>query len=119
MAALGQYGLLVLDRVQVGARAGFTQEHVAPLIHLPPRTCARRVASHARLKVSDGERAVRRLSRFDRAKQVFGTDEDARRWCDSRILTLGGKTPHEFAQPEPGAREIETIIGRIKHGVSS
>jgi putative toxin-antitoxin system antitoxin component (TIGR02293 family) len=56
---------------------------------------------------------------FDQAKKVFGTDENTRRWFNSRVLALGRKTPLEYAQTEPGAREVENIIGRIEHGVFS
>jgi len=56
---------------------------------------------------------------FSRAKQVFGTDENTRRWFNARILALGRKTPLEYAQTEPGAREVENIIGRIEDGVFS
>ncbi len=119
MAALVQEGLPVVDLVQFGERAGFTQEELAQLIHIPPRTYARRVASKARLKVPEGERALRLMRLFDRAKQVFGTDENTRQWFNSRILALGRRTPLEFAQTEPGAREVENIIGRIEDGVYS
>jgi putative toxin-antitoxin system antitoxin component (TIGR02293 family) len=56
---------------------------------------------------------------FERAKQVFGTDENTRRWFDSKVLALGRKTPLEYAQTEPGVREVENIIGRIEHGIVS
>lgn len=119
MAARVEEGLPVADLVQFGKRAGFTTDELARLIHIPPRTYARRVASKSRLKIPEGERAVRLMRLFERAKQVFGTDENTRHWFNSRILALGRKTPLEFAQTEPGAREVENIIGRIEHGVFS
>lgn len=119
MAQRVEEGLPVTEVVQFGKQAGFTTEELARLIHIPPRTYARRVASKARLKVPEGERAVRIMRLFERAKQVFGTDENTRRWFNAKILALGRKTPLEFAQTEPGAREVENIIGRIEHGVFS
>lgn len=119
MAQRVEEGLPVTDVVEFGKQAGFSTDELARLIHIPPRTYARRVASNARLKVPEGERAVRLMRLFDRAKQVFGTDENTRRWFNAKILALGRKTPLEYAQTEPGAREVENIIGRIEHGVFS
>ncbi len=119
MAHRVEEGLPVLEIVQFGKQAGFSTEELARLIQIPPRTYARRVASKSRLKVSEGERAVRLMRLFDRAKQVFGTDENTRGWFNAKILALGRKTPLEYAQTEPGAREVENIIGRIEHGVFS
>jgi putative toxin-antitoxin system antitoxin component (TIGR02293 family) len=119
LAARVEEGLPVSELVQFGKRAGFTTDELARLIHIPPRTYARRVASKSRLKITEGERAVRLMRLFERAKQVFGTDENTRGWFNSRILALGRKTPLEYAQTEPGAREVENIIGRIEHGVFS
>lgn len=119
MAQRVEEGLPVAHVVEFGRQAGFTTEELARLIRIPPRTYARRVASNARLKIPEGERAVRIMRLFERAKQVFGSDEDTRRWFDARILALGRKTPLEYAQTEPGAREVENIIGRIEHGVFS
>jgi putative toxin-antitoxin system antitoxin component (TIGR02293 family) len=53
------------------------------------------------------------------AKKVFVTDENTRGWFHGRIRALGGKTPIEFARTEPGAREVEDLIGRIEDGIFS
>ena len=119
MALRVEQGVPVADVVEFGRQAGFTIDELARLIQIPARTYARRVASKSRLKVPEGERAVRIMRLFDQAKQVFGTDEATHRWFNSRILALGRKTPLEFAQTEPGAREVENVIGRIEHGVFS
>lgn len=119
MAQKVEEGLPVMDVVQFGRQAGFTTDELARLIQIPARTYARRVADKARLKVHEGERAARLMRLFDRAKEVFGTDENTRGWFNASILALGGKTPLEYAQTEPGAREVENIIGRIEHGVFS
>lgn len=112
-------GLPVVEVMQFGKQAGFTNEELARLIQIPSRTYARRVADKARLKVHEGERAARLMRLFDRAKEVFGTDENTRGWFNAGILALGGKTPLEYARTEPGAREVENLIGRIEHGVFS
>lgn len=110
-------GLPVMDVVHFGKQAGFTNEELARLIQVPARTYARRVADKGRLKIHEGERAARLMRIFDRAKQLFGTDENTRGWFNAKIPALGWKTPLEYAQTEPGAREVENVIGRIEHGI--
>jgi putative toxin-antitoxin system antitoxin component (TIGR02293 family) len=119
MASRVEEGLPVRDLVAFGRHAGFTNDELANLIHIPPRTYARRVATKSRLKVPEGERAVRLMRLYALAKKVFVTDENTRGWFHGRIRALGGKTPLEFARTEPGAREVEDLIGRIEHGVFS
>ncbi|HVS52141.1 MAG TPA: antitoxin Xre-like helix-turn-helix domain-containing protein [Opitutaceae bacterium] len=119
MASRVEEGLPVRDLVAFGRHAGFTTDELARLIHIPPRTYARRVAAKARLKVPEGERAVRLMRLYDLAKRVFVTDENTRGWFHGKIRALGGKTPLEFARTEPGAREVENIIGRIEDGIFS
>lgn len=119
MAQRVEAGLPVMEVVKFGRHAGFSTEELARLIHIPPRTYARRVATKARLKVPEGERAVRLMRIYDRARQIFGSSENTRGWLNARLRALGGRTPLEFAQTEPGAREVENILGRIEHGVFS
>lgn len=119
MAQRVEEGLPVLDVVEFGRESGFTIDELARLIHIPPRTYARRVAAKARLNVPEGERAVRLMRIYDHAKQIFVTHEHTRAWLNTALRALGGKTPLAFAQSEPGAREVENLIGRIEHGIPS
>ena len=112
-------GLPVMDIVKFGKQAGFTNEELAKLINVPARTYARRVADKSRLKLHESERAARLMRLFDRAKQLFATEENVRKWLHTELPALGWRTPIDFAQTEPGAREVENLIGRIEHGVYS
>lgn len=119
MARRVEEGLPVVDLVSFGRTAGFTSEELARLVHIPPRTYARRVAAGTRLKLPEGERAVRVMRLYHCARRVFGTHENTRGWLNARLAALGGRTPLDFARTEPGAREVENLIGRIEHGVFS
>jgi putative toxin-antitoxin system antitoxin component (TIGR02293 family) len=110
-------GLPVMDIVRFGKQAGFTTEELARLIQIPARTYARRVAGKARLKVHEGERAARLMRVFDRAKRLFVTEENTREWFNLELPALGWRTPLDFAQTEPGAREVEAVIERLEDGV--
>ncbi len=112
-------GLPVMEVVKFGKQAGFTNDELAKLINIPARTYARRVADKARLKLHEGERAARLMRIFDRAKQLFVTEENVRKWLHAELPALGWRTPIDYAQTEPGAREVENLIGRIEHGVFS
>ena len=110
-------GLPVTDLVAFGREAGFTVDELAHLVHIPPRTYARRVASKARLSLPEGERAVRVMRLYDHAKQLFATHENTRQWLNTELTALHGRTPLDFARTEQGAREVENLIGRIEHGI--
>jgi putative toxin-antitoxin system antitoxin component (TIGR02293 family) len=119
LVAQVEEGLPVMDVVAFGRSAGFTIEELANLIQIPPRTYARRVAGKSRLKVDEGERAVRLMRLYDRAKQIFGTHESTRRWLNRPLRVLGGRTPLSFGRTEPGAREVEAVLERLEDGVFS
>ena len=110
-------GLPVTDLVNFGREAGFTVDELARLVHIPPRTYARRVASRARLSLPEGERAVRVMRLYDQAKDLFVTHENTRRWLNTALPALADRTPLDFARTEQGAREVENLIGRIGHGI--
>jgi putative toxin-antitoxin system antitoxin component (TIGR02293 family) len=112
-------GIPVLDIVAFGREVGFTTEELAKLIQVPSRTYARRVAGKSRLKIDEGERAVRIMRLYDRARKVFGTNDRTRRWLNRPLRILGGRTPIDYARTEPGAREVEAVLGRFEQGVFS
>ena len=110
-------GLPVMDVVKFGKQAGFTNDELAKLINIPARTYARRVAGKGRLKVAEGERAARLMRVFERAKRLLGTEQNTREWFSLELPALGWRTPLDYAQTEPGAREVEAVIDRIENGV--
>ena len=118
-AQLVEDGVPIQDVVVFGREAGFTADELAKLVHIPPRTYARRVKAKARLDIPEGERAVRIMRLYDLAKAFFGTHENTRAWLNCQLPALGGRTPLDFARTEPGAREVESIIARIEHGIYS
>ena len=117
MALRVEEGVPVADVVEFGRQAGFTIDELARLIHIPPRTYARRVAAKSRLKIPEGERAARLMRVYDTAKRLFGTHDNTREWLNSELPALGGRTPLDFARTEQGAREVEAVVERIEDGV--
>lgn len=85
-------------------------------LDIPPATMARRVKS-GRLGRSESERALRLGRLLGRASDVFGGLDRGRRWLQEPQFALGGATPLQYAETEPGALEVERLIGRIEHGI--
>jgi hypothetical protein len=61
-----EQGVPVTDLVAFGRETGFTVDELAQLVHIPPRTYARRVASKARLSLPETAVAVLRMAGTDR-----------------------------------------------------
>lgn len=84
---------------------------------IPRRTLERRIASNAVLRMAESERVVRLGRIFARASDVFENRDAAAEWLHEPLAAIGGRTPLELSGTEPGAREVERILGRIEHGV--
>jgi putative toxin-antitoxin system antitoxin component (TIGR02293 family) len=102
------------NRLQ-GALAIPAQE-LAGIVQIPVRTLARR-QKEKHLDIDESERVLRIGSLFDRAVSVLGDEDQARQWLKSPQRALGGHTPLEYADTEPGAREVEDLLGRLEYGV--
>ena len=89
---------------------------VAELLGIPSSTLARRRRA-GRLGKDESERAYRVARLLDRATGVFGSLERARTWLKRPQYAFGGVSPLAFADTEPGAREVEDLLGRIEHGI--
>lgn len=94
---------------------GVTTEDLGRAINIPVRTLARKKT----FKPDESERILRVASCFQKALDVLGGREKARKWFSSPKRALGGKTPLEFCDTNPGAEAVEHLLGRIEHGVFS
>lgn len=91
---------------------------LAGVTHIAGRTFSRR-KKEGRLQIGESERLFRLAVLYDRAVEVLGDQERARAWFKGPKKALGGKTPLQYADTEPGAREVENLLGRLAHGVFS
>lgn len=119
MAARVSEGFSVQAALELGAELDISREQLATVIGIPERTLHRRLQHDERLRADESERVWRVLRLFRKAVQVLESEQRARQWFVSHPKALAGKTPLEFAATEPGAREIENLLGRIEHGVFS
>ncbi len=97
---------------------GLTVEAMAQKVGISVATLARRRHDGAPLDPAHGDRIVRYARLFWQAAQLFDLNEQtAREWLRRPALALGGATPLDYAETEPGAREVENLIGRLEYGV--
>jgi len=98
-------------------------EEMASLLGISPRTLKRRGESGTLTPVESerlyriSERLYRIARLFRKSTSVFESEEEARSWLKRPQMRLGGEVPLEIARLEPGAREVERLLGRIEHGV--
>ena len=104
---------------EVAAAAGVGRLALARVIGLPPTTLARR-----RKAGLLGEEESDRLMRVARLvalvhDMMLGDGKAARWWLVEPHELLDGESPLERASTEAGGRDVEDLIGRIRHGVFS
>jgi len=93
-----------------------SSSQLARFTHISIRTLQRR-RQQGRFQTDESERLLRVGVLFDRAIDVLGGIEAARGWMKTPRTSLAGKTPLEYCDTEPGAREVEDLLGRIEHGI--
>lgn len=91
---------------------------LARIVDISPRTLTRR-KQEGRLQPAESDRLWRIGYLFERASKLLGGPERAREWFKRPKKALGGKTPLEYTDTEPGAIEVEDLLGRLEHGVFS
>lgn len=97
---------------------GFSTRELAAVVGITPSTLSRR-RSAGTLKKDESERVLRIAHLVLRAIEVLDGEDHARKWLTEPVRALGGETPLRFADTEPGAREVERLLGRLEHGVFS
>lgn len=111
-----QRGLPYRSLESVRERLRMSAPEAATLLHIPPRTMARR--RHARkLDANESDRLYRLARVAAQAFAVFGTDDKAATWLHRPNRALNGDAPVRLLDTDVGARLVEDILGRIEHGI--
>jgi putative toxin-antitoxin system antitoxin component (TIGR02293 family) len=101
------------------ANSGVASAVLVSILGIPERTLARRKTA-GRLAPEESERLLRISSVFEKAVELFEDDvASAVQWLTTPKKALGGEEPLRYAKTEPGAREVENLIGRLEYGVFS
>jgi putative toxin-antitoxin system antitoxin component (TIGR02293 family) len=111
-------GLPISAFEKIQKKLDVSADTLASTVNIASRTLARR-KKEGRFRPDESERGLRIASVFDRALQVLHNQNRVQLWFKSPQKGLNGKTPLEYADTEPGAREVEDLLGRLEHGVYS
>jgi putative toxin-antitoxin system antitoxin component (TIGR02293 family) len=117
MAELVAVGLPSLALKQVAAALGLQPAKVSPMVNITKKTMERRLKDKAKLKPDESERVARLMRVIARATDVLEDEGNARQWLNRPLKVLGGLTPLALSATEPGAREVEQVLGRLEQGV--
>lgn len=95
------------------------KEDAVNLVRISSRTLSRR-KEEGRLHPDESDRLIRAARIFALTSELFdGNIDSARKWLTAAQPALGGSTPIEYASTDVGAREVESLIGRLEHGIPS
>ena len=117
MASLILAGLPTAVLRKVAAFLGLRPAKIGSLVNINEKTLERRLKAHARLKPDESERVARLMRIISLAASVLESEAHAREWLNRPLRELGGRTPLQMTATEPGAREVERVLGRIEHGI--
>jgi len=87
-------------------------------IVLPRKTLANR-RKLGTLTPEQSDRLVRVARVIAAAEETFGGREKAGRWLRRPTAALAGESPLEWLDTDEGARQVETLLGRIAHGIAA
>ena len=110
-------GLPAASALAFKAALGLTNEELASVLGVSPRTVARLDPAKSHLDAVSGDRLVRSARLYAIAAEVLEDDAAAARWLKSPQPALGGAQPLELAQTDVGSRAVEALLGRMEHGV--
>ena len=108
-------GLPYEELEALGERLGLTQEVLTRVLDVSERTLQRRRQS-GRLSPSESDRLWQIAHVYRRALEAFDEQaEEAQAWLTTPKRALGGDTPVEHLDTEPGARTVEQMLAVIEH----
>lgn len=71
------------------------------------------------LTSEQSDRLLRVARTIALAEEVFGQEKKADIWLRRPTTALGGERPLDLLDTEEGAREVETLLTRIAHGIAA
>lgn len=86
---------------------------------LARRTFKRRQDADQPLDPAESDRLLRLVRLVAAADETFGDTQKALTWLGRANRALDGLTPLSLADTDLGARSVETLLGRIGHGLAA
>jgi putative toxin-antitoxin system antitoxin component (TIGR02293 family) len=85
---------------------------------LPRKTFANR-RKVGKLTAEQSDRLVRVARVLATAEETFGSQAKAAAWLRRPTTALASERPLDLLDTDEGAREVETLLGRIAHGIAA
>ena len=98
---------------------GFSQNEMAKVLGLTPKTMTRKRQTKSRFGVEASDNTARLVRTFDRATAVLGSRERAIEWLRAPNMALGGDVPRSWLDTDAGTAEVLRVLGRVEHGIYS
>ncbi len=119
LLALVREGLPFSMLEELTVAIGGPQKELARVVGIPATTLGRRKRA-GRLTPAESDRLVRIARLTDMVLALMrGDAATARRWLNTPQDIFDDETPLHRASTETGGREVEQLIGRLRHGVFS
>ena len=83
------------------------------------RTTRSRRRNEGRFTPEESDRLCRFARVFAHALDVFEEAQVASQWFSSPIEALGKEHPIELVETDLGAQQVDEVLGRIEHGITS
>lgn len=100
---------------QLMRASGLTLKDLSASLSLSARSLQRR-GQQGRLAGYESDRLYRLARILALARDAVGAPEAAAQWLKAPNRALGGATPLQLLDTEPGARLVENVLGRIAYG---
>jgi putative toxin-antitoxin system antitoxin component (TIGR02293 family) len=109
---------LPAESVEKFVRAGKLSNAEVDRIILPRKTLAHR-KEIGKLTADQSDRLMRVARVIAFAEETFGDEGKAHLWLRRPTSVLGNSAPVDLLDTEEGAREVETVLARIAHGIAA
>lgn len=104
--------------IDYAVRAGKLTPAEVDRVVIPRKTLAHRKA-HGMLTADQSDRFIRVTRIIALAEDVFANPDKAAIWLRRNTSALNGDAPLNLLDTEEGAREVETLLTRIAHGIAA
>lgn len=99
-------------------RMGVSAKDLSEMLSIPKTTLSRR-EKEGNFKIDESDRVYRFADLLAQAIEMLGGDEEkGSLWLQKQRAVFNGHSAIVHARTELGAREVEKVIGRIRHGVA-
>lgn len=94
------------------------EKELAQISGLSQRTISR-MSDDQLLPQQSAEVIISIMRTYQRAVEVFESEDTARKWLKTSLPVLGNQTPLQAVSNRFGAELVLDLLGRIEHGVYS